>query len=442
MARDLLRSSAMKYAVFVGALALLVPALAMVAWWSARGKRLVLALLVASPMIGAWGKINFCSFETYRGPDRGFEVTLTDLVAASLCASMVFTPRARLRWLPYNAGPLAAYFACAALSLVATPDALISAFSLFKLVRCAFLYWVVVNAVRTVADRRALIAGWVAAALWMTAIVIYQKYGLGYTRAPGPFDHSNMVPSFLNSALALVLVAALVDDALGPAARALGLAAALGMVFCSISTLSRAGIVLSLGACAAGLAVAAVRVPSRRALGCAAACAVLGIAGLMKASDSLVERFQHAPVESALARVEFNAAAWAMGNERPFGVGINAYSEVLTRDARFRASLVVMSYEPQAGVVHNIYLLALAELGWPGLVAFLIVIGRFVWIALVAAVRAPPAGSALACAAITGMLCVHAAGVLEWVLRSTPVLYEYTVLSAFAVSLAEDSGDP
>lgn len=428
----------MKYVVFFGALGLLVPLLAALTWWSARWKRLALVLLVASPMIVSWGKIHFWSLESYRGPDRGFEVTLTDLVAISLGVSLALTPRARISWLPYNAGPLAIYFGCALLSLASAPDPVVSSFSLFKLVRCAVLYWVVVNLARAAAERRALIAGWVVAAFWVAGLVIYQKYGLGYTRAPGPFDHPNMVPAFLNLALALVLVTALVDSAPGALTRALLVAAAMAILFASISTLSRAGIVISAGAFAAGLALSAARAPSRRTLGCAVACVLLGVAGFLKASDSLIDRFERAPVESALARAEFNAAAWEMGKARLFGVGINAYSEALTRDARFRDNLVLMTYEPQAGVVHNIYLLTLAELGWPGLAAFLLVIVRFLWIAVVAAVRARPEGSAMALAAVAGMLTVHAGGLLEWVLRSTPVLYEYTVLCALAVSLAED----
>ena len=56
-----------------------------VGFLSARSSKLcglLFSCLVFSTVLGDATNINFCSMESYRGPDRGFEVTLTDLLAA------------------------------------------------------------------------------------------------------------------------------------------------------------------------------------------------------------------------------------------------------------------------------------------------------------------------------------------------------------------------
>src|SRR5581483_10098168 len=103
------RRARVKYLVFALACGLGVPALGAFACASARVRRLALCLLAASTAFGTFAKLNFVSMEHYRGPDRGFEVTLTDLLALGLVAPVLAGRCGRIRWLPPNSAPFAAY---------------------------------------------------------------------------------------------------------------------------------------------------------------------------------------------------------------------------------------------------------------------------------------------------------------------------------------------
>ena len=92
----------MKYAAFVLVSLTLVPLMAGLALWRPRWRVWLLAALVFSTALGDMANINFLSLETYRGPDRGFEVNLTDLIAVALAIVLVVRHARRVRWLPYN----------------------------------------------------------------------------------------------------------------------------------------------------------------------------------------------------------------------------------------------------------------------------------------------------------------------------------------------------
>lgn len=424
----------MKYAAFLAMLAAGVPVMAMLASSGRAGRRVVLALLVISPMVGWMSKINFMSMEEYRGPDRGFEVTLTDLLAASLAASVLLERNGRIAWIPRNAVPLLAYFAISCAGLLFTPSVLISSFALFKLARCGFLYWVVVNAVREEDDVRGMVAGWTIAGLMLAAVVAYQKYVGGIYRAPGTFDHSNTIPLYLNLVIGAVLAWSVAGGA-GALSRWAGVASVLGMLFCVVSTVSRAGILLSMGCLAATALLVLARSPSRWGVSVLALGALVCAAGSLRAYDTVTNRFTNAPPASEAARDEFNVAARMMSADHPLGVGINAFTWTLTGRQEYRRHLIVMANERQAGVAHHIYLLTLSEQGYPGLLAFLLVMLRFLWIALAAARRPASRLSVLAGALLVGMIGVHLAGFLEWALRITPVAYQLVLVAGLAVAL-------
>ena len=63
-----------------------------------------------STALGDLANINFVSMEGYRGPDRGFEVSLSDLVALGLVGSLRLRDSARIRWLPAGTLAFAAFF--------------------------------------------------------------------------------------------------------------------------------------------------------------------------------------------------------------------------------------------------------------------------------------------------------------------------------------------
>ncbi|MCX5744227.1 MAG: hypothetical protein NT062_17190 [Proteobacteria bacterium] len=90
---------------------------------------------------------------------------------------------------------------------------------------------------------------------------------------------------------------------------------------------------------------------------------------LAKALDSLIERFTEAPEASVHGRVLFEASAHAMLGDHPLGIGLNQFSWVQAHDG-YADALAIPEID-RDGIVHNIYRLTQAELGWPGIVVFM-----------------------------------------------------------------------
>lgn len=427
--------SALKYLVFALAALAGIPLTALVAGSGRAGRLLVIALIAFSPFVAGRARLNVMSHEFYRGPDRGFEITLTDLLVAGLGLSLL--ARGRLfRRAPANLLPVLACGAIATASLASSAVPLYTSFTLFKLARCFALYVVLAAALETPDDRRALLAGWTAMGLCLGAMAFYQKYVAGLYRVPGPFDHSNTIPLYANLAMAPVLVSAFIEPSWPTWRRGLALASALGMTFAVVATFSRAGMLLSALSIAAVLASVQLRAPSRGAHLTVLVLTVSLLGAGLKVSGSVIRRFREAPASSEEARHEFNQAAAMMATDHTFGVGLNAFSHVMTVEDRYREHLTAMANEEHAGVAHHIYWLTAAELGWPGLALFVFTIGRFAWLALRAAVRPTGATALYATAALVGAATLHAAGFLEWALRITPVSYQYTIHAALVGALA------
>jgi O-antigen ligase len=152
---------------------------------------------------------------------------------------------------------------------------------------------------------------------------------------------------------------------------------------------------------------------------------------------SVVQRFLEAPEASHLAREEFNRAALMMARDHPMGVGINQFSEVLSTTPRYHSHVMVMANEEQAGVCHHVYLLNAAELGWVGLIVFIVIIVRFLWPPLRMALTQRDLEGLLPMGFLAGAVALHLSGLLEWVFRITPVFFLYLICCGVVVGLAD-----
>lgn len=414
----------------------MVPSVAFLSTRSSLLRGLFFSCLVFSTVLGDATNINFCSVENYRGPDRGFEVTLTDLLAAGLGLGLVLKSR-RLKWLPYNSLIIAATALWAAFCTFMAPLPLMAGFTLFKVLKLTLLYWIAVNLLSRSVPPRYFMHGVLAIGTLMTILAVKQKYLDGYYRIPGPFDHSNTIPIFLMQILPLSLLWGLCNRRLGRLQAVGWLCCTLGMTFAIAATQSRAGLAvvgLSLLVC---LFLANRRTPSRRVLLSSAFIAFLCMVGALKAADTIIERFKSAPKASEEARHEFNLAAEMMAHDRFAGVGLNNFSYVLTKETRYNAHIVVMANEEQSGVAHHIYLLTAAETGWFGLGLAVTVLLRFWALSFFRGIKGRTLPALLLFGLASGFAAVHLLGFLEWALRISPVCYQLTLVSAFAVALSK-----
>ena len=419
----------MKYVIFFATALAGVPMMALAAMMHSAVPGFLLSALIFSTSWGAKAGIRFVSMELYRGPDRGFEITITDLIALALVIWLLTTQLRKIRWIPPNSLWCLLFMVLAFVSTATAPVTIYSEFTLFKLFRAYLIYWCVCNCILAGVDRRYVWFGCMAVAGYVTLLALEQKYLFGLYRIHGPFDHSNTVPMYLNMTLPLLMVWGVCDPVLGKMPAFASMGAALGMVFSVLATQSRFGLVLS-GLCLAGaIGYANLRYRGSRTTVITAIMLLGVIVGGAMAAKTVINRFQTAPKESEAAREEFNTAARMMLADHFFGVGLNNFSDVLSKEQRYREHIVVMKTEEQAGVAHHIYLLTAAEMGRIGLAVYLVIIFRFMWMALWGALRGRSVENGLLWGLFLGAAALHLVGLKEWALRVTPPTYMFAITS-------------
>jgi len=377
--------------------------------------------------------INFVSMESYRGDTRGFEFGVTDWMLIALIATMARSPRwrrERLQLLPPNSGPLLAYLGVALLSLAFAYVPLYAGFGLSKLVRAVAVYWVAFNYLRSERDLRFLILVLVAMVGVQFSLVLWQR-ATGLYRAVGSTPHPNTLAVYVNF-MNMVFLAFV----LGEKRRSLHTWAAwAGLVMGTVivlATFSR-GALLTMGlGFAIVVALSLWDRPRASKFTIIAMMAVVAMVGAVKVAPSVIKRFETAPVESGLSRQQANGAALAMARDHLFGVGLNNYSYVVNNTAYSS----YIPFESDRGIVHNVYLLHASELGWLGLATFLLVVARFLWLAISFILRRrDDITSSMAIGIFAGMVALWTQSLLEWLFRQTYVTVEFFLLAGLLAAL-------
>lgn len=390
-------------------------------------------------------------FADYRGVDRGFGVTVPDLIFCGFLLWMACGGlRRRVQWVPFNSWPWFLVIAVSALSLVGSIEPLYGWFTIHKFVRCWILYVVVVNLVRDREDVAVVLSAMAAALLFQGVVVFWDRYVTRavLSRAVGTFRHPNTLAMY-TELMAPALLAALMTGLLSPRRRMLFGAALFAGFVAVLLTKSRAAMFLLPASLGVVVAVSILVKPTMRKFGIMALGAMA--AGLVVAMilPQLVRRFETAPKESAETREYFNIAAEAMARENLLGVGVNLYSHALamtdyywyvypdfvdTRDPE--AFRMTVRGQSRLGTAHHIYWLVAAETGWIGLGAFLLHIGLFWLHSLWAFLRERDhLFKSIFLGFVVGAGVLHVHGLLEWILRQTEVLYLFFIANGLMVAM-------
>lgn len=355
--------------------------------------------------------VNLLSYEWYRGDTRGLEVSWVDLLA--LCAFMAVRARRKLGvLLPLTA---ALYLLCAVGSTVLAPAPAFAWFGAWKVARMLFLALVVSRIASEPRLAPQLLTGLAMGLVGAAGYAVFQRYGQGMMQAGGPFSHQNGLGMAANMVYPCCFALWLRGDG-GWLARAAVGAAAISVVL----ALSRGGLVLF------GLAAGIVYLASlgRKLTGGKLLILLVVALGagavLIRSFDTIVERFSTAPDSSGEARELFEEAAAMMIHDHPLGVGLNQFSLVLDRHY---ADPVGIPLVDRSGIVHNIYYLTAAELGYVGLLAFVLLTLAPVLVAAAGAFRSKTVTGDLLLGLGAGLLVTMIQGKLEWSLRTAQLGY-------------------
>jgi len=416
-----------------------IPATAGATAFSKKLKYLALIGMITSFLFNSQFSINLMSMEEYRGPVRGFEITIADILAMGLSIGMLLRSGSKIVWKPRFMMTLLAFFLFSVINVYQSQYPLYGWFAISQLFRMGLMYWCITNFFATeeysITSIRVLMTAYTVTAVILSIIALKQKYLDGIYRIFAFFDHSNTVPSFALFSLCVLMVLVLSDSGLKRIQFIIPLGGTLGMTVAILSTGSRTGILTAAGSLVAALVISNFRMKNTRIKFTTIFLMICLVLGGLMVIDTVIDRFLNAPEESEEARNEFEIAAVMMADDHNLGIGLNQYSQILTVTEEYRKHITVMKYEEQAGVAHHIYLLTAAELGYGGMYFFIFIIISFIFSMFINGISFKSIEQRLLLALVVGFGAVFAIGMYEWVLRQSPVLYQLVVASAFGQSL-------
>ena len=366
---------------------------------------------------------------TWPGMSKGIEISALDVLTLAIYLSL---PHAR-RPLPFRAS-MGFYFAVVLLSAIQAAVPFAVFFYTWQLGRVFLVYAVVA---RACADERVsiwLLKGMAVGLCFEACVVVWERVTFGAIQAAGTFGHQNLL-GIASHFVIFPFFALLLAGERGwwPVVTTLA-----GAIIAAL-TASRA----TIGLVAVGLtlvfALSAVRrwtvQVTRVALLAPVALAVLSSLAL----SSLQERFTAQPLSEYDERAALITASAMMLSDRPMGVGANNFA-VVNNTAGYAVRAEV-DLPGRGALVHNIYWLALAETGYLGLLALIILLTR----PLIVAVRcwwqfAGDRRAGLMIGFTTSLLIIYVHSYFEWVFLTIQIQYLFAMTVGMVAALAQQMG--
>jgi hypothetical protein len=368
------------------------------------------------------------SWAEWPGYVKGLELTIVDALALSLYLSQ---PRATSP-LPFRIA-FGLYILASFLSVLSAivPEA--AFFYLWQTARMFLLYATVVRACNNPVVATALLKGMAAGLVLEAVVVLWQRFGLGVLQASGTMIHQNelgMVSHFIvfpffallltgRAGLwpAIVFPAGVIVELLTTSRGTIGLAALGYVLVFAFSALrgwtSRKGRVLLVFMVAAAVA------------------APLAAAALSQRGSQAVE-------DSDKSRVYLENMASMMLADHPLGVGGNNFVYSAIAEGYY-ARAAASNYF--AFTVHNVYWLSVVEIGYLGLISFVIYIAGPLIVAFRCGVRNQRdiRGDLLIGLGV-GTLVVYLHSFEEWIFITYRLQYFFVMDIGLIVALAMQMG--
>lgn len=339
--------------------------------------------------------IHFMSREQYRAVSRGFQLSMTDMLAVVLFVSMMLRPsQYRLKIFPPMMMLFWLYFICGVISWALIPEYpflpspkgimlkahseinyfepwLYPLFELWNTLRGMFIFWVVANF--TANDENAV----PVAATCLTILAfnlslhpLLGRYLYGLTRGTsGGYNELAAIVGYL-SVFLIPFMLSTKRYVIFVLLFVLQLCALVALVL----TLSRAGMVGYLLGGSFAIVWGLWRYPSMRNGASVLVALVCFSLLLAKGWNSLMDRFVYSIADMPF-RDDLNTIALFMVADHPFGVGLGNYAALDW--FKYGKMIPSITLEARYIVAHNIWYLTLAEVGYPGFIAFLMLWIRY-----------------------------------------------------------------
>lgn len=424
---------------------------------SRRLRDLAFLAVVAGSVLADRGDINLWGEYWYRGTSRGIGLSMIDGLAFAVLAGCWLAPHhpRRKGFRPAGVVLFLAYFAYAAVSAATAAEPRFAVWELANIPRALLVMLAGAAYVRTRREIAVVVLGLVLAVGLEGVFALKQRFLDGMYRPPGTLDHANSLSMYLCLVAPVLLAAALSD--LPRVVRVLALGAVGVAAGAELLTLSRMGLpAFALVVGGTLLALTRWRLTLRKVL-VATLLGVVTAAVLARSWEQLTLRFGSASLAEEYLEVKgenrgvYWRWAWMMALEEPWGVGLNNWSQAVSRtygerlgfsyedygDIRVspeKADLPSIRYAPPA---HSLAALTLGELGWAGLLLFGLVWAR--WFQVGAGFLRerldPEVRYRLGVGILFGTFGIFLQGLTEWTYRQPALFLTFHLLLGALASL-------
>jgi len=405
--------------------------------------------------------INFLSREWYRGTTRGIEVSYLDLLTVIvLIGTIVVRSREGRKpffW-PKSLGWMLAFLAYCCLHTIAIADPkLFALFEISKTIRGIAVFYAVALFVRSNRDLEVFLWALSAAVGYEAAVCLRDRYIYHIHRIYGTLGHPNILSLYMLMSLPFMITTSLANTK--PILRAAAMLGVLAATGCVVLTISRTGFAaLVLLALTCGAATMGLKINTRNvAIIAFASLAFLGV--LARSWDTIESRLFSYTLEDEFGedttqgRGVYFRYLFAILQDKPLGVGYNNWSYAVTNEYASREGVIYNPYintsitpsqdmrtvsntmgGTQAAPAHNIFVITMGELGWPGIFLFLGFTGTWLYMgARFLAQRSDALISRFGLAAFFSVAAIMLQGMTEWEFRITPIfLLAHIIAGALA----------
>ena len=438
----------MKDLIFFAGLLLCIPGGAALAAYSRRARELAFGALVFSMTISDRLDINFLSREWYRGTTRGIEVSFVDFLALCVLLGALLAAR-RERFRPYwpsSIFMMLAYFIYCCINVALSEPRLFGLFELTKIARGVIVFLAAAYFVRGRREVNILLWAICLAIAFESGVALRDRYVLGIHRISATLDHPNVLSMYCCIVIGL-LIPQILSEASGALRALYGMCATLaaGSAILSISRMGVFTLAVVFGV--ALVSSMGLRLTVRNIVVLAVA-AVLAGGMLAKSWQTLADRYGQASLEEEY----FDASSEGRGSyfrqlvpiirERFFGVGLNNWSYWVSSKYGAEVGAHYTAYDGvngapsglQAAPAHNLGVLTIGELGWPGLLLLGCIWAQWFWMGAVFLVRQrPDVVTRYGTGAFYAMLAIFLQSLTEWEFRDTKIfLFAHIIMGALS----------
>jgi O-antigen ligase len=367
------------------------------------------------------------SWESWHGHVYGLELSIIDLLAVAIYIVIFHNVNSIRFHIPFLL-----YFLAISASILQAEMPLAATFYVWQFVRIYFLVFVVAKACTDYDVAAAILKGLTIGLMIQMPVLFWQLFVLHVNQPSGTFGHQNtlgIVTHFINIPQLVLLLA-------GQRTLWTTLTPLLGTVVV-VLTASRATVAFSALGFVAALSLSSLRkLTPWKAL--VAGVGILFVAAIVPVAVSAFQkRFESNPLTEDLydERAAHIRTALLILEDHPFGVGANHYAFIAQNGYAQRGGVVEANVSM---LVHNVYLLAAAETGYVGLLAFALMLLFPVYIAFRYARRTPSKRGDLLFGLGVALIMVYLHSMVEFILISKEVQYILALVFGMIFGLAHN----